>query len=222
MVKTNINIGSKELYLIISVLLVIGIMFVIYYYFTVECFIDAKILADDIKSDEEYRKCINENALLEQRTKGTIKGCTTLLSKLTSNGTTINNNTPYGKITDLCPVSTYSKTPNDCLSKRAEKQTPIIDALKNEIGNLKKNTLMQKINIDNGQVEHKQHVNSLYANKEIVDAINYINKNKYKIDNEEHDQLFKEKITITITPRPSNAPFKLGTPPPVKISKSID
>jgi hypothetical protein len=218
----NMNVGSKDLYLIVSMLLVIGIMFIIYYYFTVECYTDAKILADDIKSEDEYRQCINENSLVEKSTKGKINGCNSLLTKLTANGQVIDNNSPYGKITDLCPVSTLSKTPSDCLEHRIASQTKIMDTLNNEIGNFKAITLNQKSTIDTGHAEHKLHVNSLYANKEISDAVKYINKNRLAIDNDEYNQIFIERTKVTpLTIAPTIMPKK-NTPAPIKVSRSID
>lgn len=220
------NINKKELYLIVSVLFVIGLMFLIYYYFTIECFTNATILADDIKSEEEYRKCINENSLLEERTNGKIKGCNALLSKLTINGNKISNNTPYGKITDLCPISSMSKMPSDCLEHRVANQSQIMNSLNKEIINFKSTTLRQKTNIDSGSEEHKKHLNDIYSNKEILDAVKYINKNKLDIDNEEYNLIYGEKTKLTPqpTPKPSKAPIsiKVNTPSPNKITKSID
>jgi hypothetical protein len=231
-------IGNKELYLIISVLLVISIMFLIYYYFTVECFTNAKILAEDIKSEEKYRQCINENSLIEQKTNGKIKGCNALLAKLTSTGNAVNNNTAYGKLSELCPVSTLSKTPSDCLEHRIATQTQLIDSLSNEIGNLKKITLTQKTNIDNGDLEHNAHLNTLYSNKEIDDAVKYIDKNRFRIDNDEYEQILNKRTQINETndvnkggiarPKSGNLfelnlqNIKLNTPAPVKLSRSID
>lgn len=224
--KTKMTSNKGELYLIISVLFVIGLMFLIYYYFTIECFTNAKILADDIKSEEEYRKCINENSLLEEKTNGKIKGCNALLSKLTITGNKINNNTPYGKITDLCPISSLSKIPSDCLEHRVENQSIIMDSLNDEIRKFKSTTLMQKTNIDSGSEEHKKHLNDIYSNKEILDAVKYINKNKFAIDNDEYNQIYgeKSKLTPKYTPKPTKAPIsiKLNTPPPHKITKSIN
>jgi len=220
------NINKKELYLIVSVLFVIGLMFIIYYYFTIECFTNAKILIDDIKSEEEYRKCINENSLLEERTNGKIKGCNALLSKLTINGNKINNDTPYGKITDLCPISSMSKMPSDCLEHRVANQSQLMDSLNNEIIKFKSTTLMQKTNIDSGSEEHKNHINDIYSNNEILDAVKYINKNKFAIDNDEYNQIYDEKTKLRpkVTPRPSKAPISTpkNTPPPNKISKSLN
>ncbi len=220
------NIDKKELYLIVSVLFVIGLMFLIYYYFTIECFTNAKILADDIKSEEEYRKCINENSLLEEKTNGKIKGCNSLLSKLTINGNKISNDTPYGKITDLCPIASMNKMPSDCLEHRVANQSQIMDSLNNEIINFKSTTLRQKTNIDSGSEEHKNHLNDIYSNKEILDAVKYINNNKFNIDNEEYNLIYGEKTKLKpkSTPIPSKAPIsiKLNTPSPNKITKSID
>lgn len=222
------NIENKDLYLITSVLMVIGTMFLIYYYFTVECFTNAKILVDDIKSQDEYRKCINENSLVEQRTNGKINGCNALLAKFSSNNNSVNNKTPYGKLSELCPISTFSKMPSDCLEHRVANQTQTMDLLNNEINNFKKATLLQKMNIDSGSDEHKKHLDNIYANKEILDAVKYVNKNRFRVDNEEHNQIFDEKKNIKpiFTPVKTSPPMPVAlpknTPPTTKISKSIN
>lgn len=237
----NMNIGGSELYLIFSVLLVIGLMFIIYYYFTIECFTNAKILSDDIKSEEEYRKCINENLIVQQKTNGKINGCNALLSKLSSTGNIVNNNTAYGKLSELCPVSTLSKTPSDCLEHRIANQTQIMDSLANEIGNFRKITLTQKTHIDNGSLEHNDYLNNLYSNGEIIDAVKYIDQNRLPIDNDEYNLILSERIKSTpqptqndtkglsiARPKPGSVfnsivkTISLNTPTPVKLSKSIE
>jgi hypothetical protein len=207
------NIGNQDLYLIFSVLLIIGVMFLIYYYFTVECFVNNQILTDDIKSEEEYRKCINENSMIEKKTNGQIHGCNALLSKFTSNGV-LNNNSPYGKISELCPISTFSKMPSDCLEHRIANQSQIIHSLSREIGNSKKTTLTQKLNIDTGSDEHEEHLDTIYSNNEILDAMKYVNKNRFMIDNDEYKLILDEKNKLKpMTPAPTS---KQTSPPSSK------
>jgi hypothetical protein len=223
--------GNKELYLIFSVLMIVGLMFLIYYYFTIECFTSNQITTEDIKSEEEYRKCINENSMIEKQTNGQINGCNALLSKFTVNGV-VNNNTPYGKLSDLCPISTFSKMPSDCLEHRVASQTQTMDSLGNEIGNSRKKTLIQKTNIDNGNDEHKVHLNTIYPDKDILDALKYVDKNRFTIDNDEYNEIFKEKkllkpfTTITKSPIPF-ATVKpiitaVNTKSPMKVTKSLE
>ncbi len=173
----------------------------------------SKILSDDLKSDEEYLQCLNENAELEYKSSGSFNDCNNLLRNLSNWKMGPNTNIGFGTLKEACPLTCLSKQPSQCLQNRLVGQ----DSTLNNLGSIlaKKGGVnpQQLPSLDINITTHKDYLDKLYNNKDITNIVSYIYKNNSaKLTNDTYKQVLLERASKGTVPlsrmiiRPTNSP----------------
>lgn len=187
-----------------------------------EKFITTKqILTDDLKSDEEYLQCINENSELQYKSSGQFSDCNNLLRDLSNWKMGPNTNIGFGQLKNACPLSCLTKQPSQCLANRLVGQDSTIDNLRSILakkGNLKPQQIPSlNINVNT----HKDYLNKLYKDKDISGIVSYIYKNNsVNMTNDTYKQVLLERASKSSTtlPKSSRMIIRPTSTPPALIS----
>jgi hypothetical protein len=151
------------------------------------------IIAEDEISNEEYHKCINENDMLNYKTKGTYNSCNNILNNLTNWGLKSNTNLGFGKFDDMCSFSSMKKIPSDCLEKHIKNQDKTIKDIHNLFLDSGTNEIFLKDNFNKNINIHQKYINELYKNPEINDAIDYLYLYSYPVSDNIYNSILNEK-----------------------------
>jgi hypothetical protein len=141
--------------------------------------VSSNILINDIKADEEFKKCIDENANLNFITNGKYPDCHNMMLDLASSGIGSGDNIGFGKINELCPISSLSKAPKDCMENRLEAQYDTIEDITKLLNEKKASIPIRFKKVDIELKNHKEHIDNIYSNENIQDFLKHINKNEY-------------------------------------------
>jgi hypothetical protein len=162
----------------------------------IENFSSKQIIIEDEQSNEDFRKCLNENSELYYKSNGMYPKCASALNKLSKLGFTSNDNVGFGKIKDVCPISCFTKMPSDCLEKRVKNQEKTIEDISRSMTNYSNNNIY-KSRLDRDISNQQVFTNNLYNNPEILEILNYIDKYGYPTNNKDYNNIIAKYITNT-------------------------
>jgi hypothetical protein len=176
------------------------------------------IITEDENAKEIYNKCINENSELSYKTNGKYDSCYKTLNDLSNSGITPNDETGYGKLKNLCPVSCLLKTPSDCLSKYETHQYQVINDINKLIKNSTLNDKFYHLKTDKKIKEQTDFINNNYSNPEIIRAVNYLYLNSYPVGDPNYNLILNERKNLnidldSISQESNNSITELATPP---------
>jgi hypothetical protein len=170
----------------------------------IEKFTINDIMTMDQLANEDYKSCLNENSEIYYKSNGKYPNCYVALNQLTSWGGNPNDNIGFGKMKDICPVSCLERTPSDCLEKRIIKQNIVIKDIADTISNSTTFEPIHRGKINNDIDKQSAFTQSLYQNKEVSDAVNYMYTYGYPVsDTIYNDILLKYKNQSESTPNPT-------------------
>ena len=108
---------TKILLIIVFIIIIVALLSFLIYSISKESFADniSSILADDIKANDEYQQCLNENNQISYLTNGKYADCQQAISELSSNGIDLNTDIGFGKLNEVCPISSLKSAPSKCL-----------------------------------------------------------------------------------------------------------
>jgi hypothetical protein len=181
-----------------------------------------QILADDLKDDQDFHKCINENDQLIYSSNGRYSNCEQTLNQLSTSGVNPNSDIGYGKMTDICPVTALLSSPSACLVPRLNSQEKIIERTQKAFNDSPKNIEVSKIFNKLHLNAYKKNLDTLYSDNEIIDTVKYIKTNRFKTSNDPYESTINNIVNPSPTPTPDNsielseqdielAKFKLGS-----------
>ena len=176
----------------------------------------SQILADDLKSDEDYLQCINENAELEYKSSGKFNDCNNVLRNLSNWKMGPNTNIGFDVLKKSCPLTCLSKQPSQCLENRLVGQDSTLSNLGSILAKKGSVNPQQIPSLDINITTHKDYLDKLYKNKDITGIVSYIYKNNSsKLTNDTYKQVLLERSSKGNVPlsrmviRPTNSPPKL-------------
>jgi hypothetical protein len=178
-----------------------------------------QLLSDDLKSDEDYLQCINENNELQYKSNGKYNDCNVLLRDLSNWKMGPNTNIGFGALKTVCPISCLSKQPTQCLEKRLVGQDNTISNL-GSIIKYKGNSNPQQIpSLDINLNTNQKYLDDLYNKKEISGIVNYIyKKNINKLTNDSYKEVLTQRGTTGTAAKAPTSRMKyspIATPPPL-------
>jgi hypothetical protein len=190
---------------IIGVISVIIIIMIILFYFINEKFSANTILSNNINDDADYQECLNQENQIKYASDGQFQNCSTALTQLSSSGIDIQSDIGFGKISELCPVSSLMSSPSNCLKTRLKKQNNNINETTEMINsspkNLELNSIKNKLELE----AYKKQMDKLFLNKEILEPIKYIKQNRLKTSNDPFEPIIND--IVNPSPSPSNTPL---------------
>ncbi len=215
----------KNKSVIFTIILIIVIIFYLIYLnflkknsYSKEKFITTinQVFTDDLKSDEDYLQCINENNELQYKSNGRHSDCTELLRDLSNWKMGPNSNIGFGALKNVCSISCLSKQPSQCLDKRLVGQDSTISNLGSIIKH-KGNSKPQQIpSLDINLNIHKKYLDELYKKKDISGAVNYIyKKNVSKLTNDSYKEVLTQRATTAKVPTSRMKYSPIASPPPL-------
>ncbi len=151
------------------------------------------IIAEDEVSNEQYHKCINENDMLNYKTKGTYNSCNNILNNLANWGLKSNTNLGFGKFDDMCSFSSMRKIPSDCLEKHIKNQDKTIKDIHNLFIDSETNETFLKDNFNKNIDIHQTYIDELYKNPEINDAVDYLYLYSYPVSDNIYNSILNDK-----------------------------
>ena len=185
--------------IIITIIIIVIIIIIIGLF---ENFSADEILINDIKDDADYQECLNKENQIKFLSNGQYETCSRALSQLSTNGLNMQDDVGFGKISELCPLSSLLSSPSSCLNARLNKQNITINdtnKLINESpGDLKLRSLKNELEFDS----YKKQFDKLLTNNEILEPIKYIQKNRFKTSNDP----FEPVLNNIVNPTPSSSP----------------
>jgi hypothetical protein len=172
-----------------------------------EKFISTDIIASEMKGNEDYRQCIDQNAQLNYQSSGKYPGCHQTLRDLTNWGMGLQTDLGYGQMKYICPVSCLLKQPSDCLKAKTENQNNVIQDISRDLRDFSADTSVNKLALNNAVMNHDNHLDQLYGKKHIQDVINYIRTSGRQISDPTFQEILQERSTMGLdqkyTPEPT-------------------
>jgi hypothetical protein len=202
--------------LIIIILIILGTL--AYYLLSKESFESeiTNVLLEDIKNDQDYHQCISENDQLAYSSNGKYSDCEKTLHQLSYSGINVNDDIGYGKMNDVCPISSLLKSPSSCLIPRLDSQKKMIDdtnqIFKNSPKNIEVNKIFNKFNLN----AYRKNLDNIYADKEIMDTVKYLKENRLKTSNDPYESTINNIVNPSPTPVNTEIPL---TEEDIEISK---
>ena len=175
-----------------------------------------EVLSDDLKSDENYLQCINENSELQYKSSGKYSDCNSLLRNLSNWKMGPDTNIGFGTLNDICPITCLSKQPSQCLQKRLVGQDNTIDNLGTIIKHRGNSNPQQIPSLDINLNIHNKYLDNLYKNKEISGIVDYIyKKNVHKLTNDSYKEVLTQRARIAKAPTSRMKISPRASPPPL-------
>jgi hypothetical protein len=175
-----------------------------------EDFKSDEIITSDMKNDEDYRQCIDQNAQLHYQSSGKYPGCHQAVRELSNWGMGPQTDLGHGQIKYVCPISCLLKQPSDCLQAKADNQNNIILDISKELRNFKADTPITKSELNKAVAAHDAHLDQLYGKKHIQDVVNYIYTSGRQISDPIFQKVLEERTTVAMGPY--NNPESTPTP----------
>lgn len=185
----------------------------------------SKFLQQQLINDDEYSQCVDKDAQLYYRSHGKYPDCQKAMEELTTWGMSGEDNIGYGKMKYICPVSCLLNSPTDCLRNKEKQQIQLIGDIHQSINDLSSQNPLHKMKIDTGLKNHQNHLDSLYQEQDVANALNYINQNVLVSSDPIYNEILSErgssvplpieKTVPNIAPTPSTTLEPELTPPSV-------
>lgn len=151
------------------------------------------IISNDELANEEYHKCINEDANLSYKTNGKYGSCYSVLNNLTNWGIPTNKNIGFGPVNEICQIESLKKQPSDCLEKHIKNQNTTLSDINNLFSDTTSNEILFRNKINNNVSDHSIYLDNLYKDKEIKDVINYLYLNSYPVNDPIYNSILIDK-----------------------------
>jgi hypothetical protein len=196
--------------LVIAIIIIILLIY-LYLYFINEKFSANTILSNNINDDADYQECLNQENQIKYVSDGQFQNCSSALTQLSSSGIDIQSDIGFGKINELCPVSSLMSSPSNCLKNRLNKQNNNIkdtnEMIKTSPKNLELQSIKNKFELD----EYKKHMDKLFSNKEILEHIKYIKENRLKTSNDPFEPIINDIVNPSPSPSNTESPSQLSS-----------
>jgi hypothetical protein len=173
-----------------------------------EKFVSTDIITSEMKADEDYRQCIDQNAQLHYQSNGKYPGCHQTLRDLTNWGMGPQTDLGYGQMKYICPVSCLLKQPSDCLQAKADNQNNVIQDISRDLRDFRADTPIIRKNLDTAVMAHDNHLDQLYGKKHIQDVINYIRTSGRQISDPTFQEILQERAIISLESNNKTNPTK--------------
>lgn len=199
--KSSIKIIIALLIIVLIVVMIVIIGLNIY-----EKFSSESILVNDLKDNADFQECLNRENQIKFLSNGQYETCSRALSQLSTNGINPQEDIGFGKISELCPLSSLASSPSSCLNARLNKQNITIDDTTKLINespqDLQLKSLQNKFEFDS----YKKQFDKLLANDEILKPIKYIQQNRLKTSNDPFEPVLNDIVNPMPSPTPSLTP----------------
>jgi len=190
-----------------------------------EDFASTEIISSNMKSNEDYRQCLDQNSQLYYQSHGKYPGCHKTLRDLTNWGMGPQTNLGYGQMKYICPVSCLLKQPSDCLEAKATNQNNVIQDISRDLRDFRADTPAMKLELNKGFEAHDKHLDQLYGKKHVQNVIDYIYTSGRQVSDPDFKEVLEERTSVALgrndksnstpspTPQMNSGSFPAGTPP---------
>lgn len=151
------------------------------------------ILSNDELGNEEYHKCINEDANLYYKTNAKYGSCYKVLNNLTNWGMPTNTNIGFGPVNETCQIESLKKQPSSCLEKHIKNQNTTLSDINKLYSNTTSNEILFRNKINKNISDHSTYLDNLYKDKEIKDIINYLYLYSYPVSDPIYNSILINK-----------------------------
>jgi hypothetical protein len=180
------------------------------------------IITDQMKNEERYQKCLDQNQLINRESKGKYQSCHQAVQDISRWGMGADANIGYGKMGDVCPVSCLLSTPAKCLEDKVQDQKDLLNKMeKQEIeynvtgfDNLRK--------ITSGLDDHSHHINNLYQKEYVQNFLAYQNSSGAPVSDELYNQIVQQHIANVSGEAVSDGKNNMNTPQPTLYLETVD
>lgn len=163
-----------------------------------EDFESSEIITSEMKANEDYRQCLDQNAQLYYQSHGKYPGCHKTLRHLTNWGMGPQTNLGYGQMKYICPVSCLLKQPADCLQAKADNQNTVILDISRDLRDFKADTPAMKTELNKGFLAHDEHLNKLYGKEKVQEIVDYIYTSGRQISDPIFQKILTERTSVAL------------------------
>lgn len=150
------------------------------------------IVTDQMRSEERYQKCLDQNQLINRESKGKYQNCHQAVKNMTRWGMGADANIGYGKMGEVCPVSCLVSTPAKCLEDKVLDQDDLLNKMEKQENEYNVSGFDNLRQITSKLDNHSQHINNLYQKGYVQDFLAYQTSGGAPVSDDLYNQIVEQ------------------------------